>query len=199
VPRFVSAVFLLLGFLLAACEPTYPQVQTLPQPPTADAAVLGPGDRLEVRVLEDAAISGEYTVEDDGTVLFPYLGSVRAGGASARVLADELTRGLREGGIFVEPRITVQVREVRSRLVTVLGAVHKPGSYTFVEGMVVADAIAAAGGLLDTSNPNRTTVTRRVGGAETSEVVPLSRIISGRERDRPLQAGDMVFVPESPI
>ena len=144
-------------------------------------------------------MTGEYRVDADGMIGFPYLGAVPAEGRTARELATEVETRLADSRVLVDPVVTLVVVEANSRVIYVLGHVKTPGSFTYQDGMGLVDAISAAGGLLETGLANKTTLTRVVDGGETSSVVAVGKIVAGREPDRRLRVGDIVFVPESPI
>lgn len=192
-----TAVLLLV--LLCACA------TTRATPPLPDAmetgreGALGPGDVVEIRVVQEEDMTGEYRVDADGMIGFPYLGAVPAEGRTARELATEIETRLADGRVLVEPVVTLVVVEANSRVVYVLGHVKTPGSFTYQDGMGVIDAISAAGGVLATGMSNKTTLTRVVNGTEASSVVAVGKIVAGRAPDKALRVGDIVFVPESPI
>jgi protein involved in polysaccharide export with SLBB domain len=190
----------LLALLLSACVTTGPLPPPVPATvESGTAGALGAGDVVEIRVAQEEEMSGEYRVDPDGMVGFPYLGAVRADGRTPRELADVVGAQLVDRRVLVEPVVTVRVVEANSRVIYVLGHVKMPGDYPYYDGMGVIDAISAAGGIVETGLPNRTTLTRVVDGAEVSSLVKVGRIVEGRAPDTRLSVGDIVFVPESPI
>ena len=83
-----------------------------------------------------------------------------------------------------------------ARTVSVVGAVQKPGSITWMAGMSIVQAISTAGGLTPLAAANDTIVTRQQGEKPQRFKVHVGRIAEGRERDFLLMNGDIVFVPE---
>ncbi len=191
------AVFALL-VLLCACATVRPTPLPDPVEPLREGE-LGPGDVVEIRVVREEELTGEYRIDADGMIGFPYLGAVPAEGRTARELAADLETRLAAAQVLVEPVVTLVLVEANSRVVYVLGQVKTPGSFTYQDGMGLVDAISAAGGVLETGLSNKTTVTRVVDGAELSQVVQVGKIVAGRAPDKPLRVGDIVYVPESPI
>jgi polysaccharide export outer membrane protein len=63
--------------------------------------------------------------------------------------------------------------------------------------MSIIQAVLLAGGFTKLSSKNGTSVTRLVNGQETRVRVPVADIEQGREKNFPLQPGDIIFVPES--
>jgi polysaccharide biosynthesis/export protein len=108
---------------------------------------IGPGDVLEISVpaieeLKDRVVR----VSGEGTISLPFIGVVRTRGLSEAGLREEI-RGRLEAYMH-RPRITLFVREYRSRQVAVLGAVAKPGLYNLASGAdTILDMIGLAGGM----------------------------------------------------
>ena len=97
----------------------------VPQATTAAAtsASLGPGDLIEVRVFEEADLSGPYRVAPGGTIDFPLCGKVPVQGLNSSATADTLTRCLGEK-YLKHPQVTVLLREYNSKKIFVLSLIH---------------------------------------------------------------------------
>ena len=164
--------------------------------PAATSTTLGPGDLIEVRVFEEADLSGPYRVAPGGTIDFPLCGKVQVGGSEhLRHLrhADPLPRGeVPQASPGHGPSARVQQQEI-----FVFGEVQKPGTFPYEEDMSIIQAITMAGGFTKVASKNDIAVTRQVEGKETKIRVPVADIGTGRERNFRLQPGDIVFVPES--
>ena len=161
-----------------------------------EGAVLGAGDLFEVRVFREPDLTGVFQVAPDGTIDFPLVGAVKAGGLTSSEVAASLRQRQSEG-LLRDPFVTVTVKEVQSRRIYVLGQVERPGTFRYEEGMSVVQAITLAGGFTKTARPNATVVTRLQEGRETRMEVPVDDISRGTARNFSLQPGDIVFVPES--
>ena len=159
---------------------------------------LGPRDVIGVRVFDEPELSGEYRIDADGTLTFPFLGAVVVAGLTPNETTELLTDGLAEG-YLVEPVVSVFVKEVNSRRIFVLGQVEKPGAFPFSDGMTIVEAIALAGGEDDGGALKRTKVARRVNGQEVKFTVNVSSITNGDAPDVELMPSDIVFVPSSPL
>ncbi len=105
--------------------------------------VLGIGDRVKLTVYGEADLSGEYEVGSTGIIALPLIGSVDAAGRPLRQF-EEAVRSKLAQGYLRDPRVSAQV--VNYRPFFILGEVAKPGSYPYVNGMTVINAIAMAGG-----------------------------------------------------
>ncbi|MCO4769964.1 MAG: polysaccharide export protein [Deltaproteobacteria bacterium] len=195
---YLRVILLALAVCVTGCVTTGSTGRLPPAAASAEGA-LGPSDVVEIRLLQEAELSGSYQIDASGNLGFPYVGTVRVAGMTPEGVAEELQKRLRDGGFFLDPDVTVLVQEFNSRLVYVLGSVRNPGSYRYTDGMGVIDAISAAGGVIETGQPGKTTVTRKVDGTDYSVQVAVPAIVSGRRPDQLLAVGDIVFVPESPI
>jgi len=104
---------------------------------------LGSGDKIKVTVFGQANMSGEFAVAGDGSVSLPFIGTIRAGGLTARQLEQEIVNRL-QPDYLKNPRVSVEVLNFRP--FDIIGEVQKPGSYPYRDGMTVINAIAMAGG-----------------------------------------------------
>jgi protein involved in polysaccharide export with SLBB domain len=193
----------LVAFLCAACvQPRGGGVPTaqssdLPAPAApVSASTLGAGDLLEVRVFEEADLSGPYRVSPGGTIDFPLCGKLKVEGLNGSSAADLITRCLGEK-YLKRPQVSVLVREYNSKKIFVFGEVQKPGTFPYDEEMSVIQAITVAGGFSKLASKNDVAVTRLIDGKETRIRVRVADIGTGREKNLKLLPGDIVFVPES--
>jgi protein involved in polysaccharide export with SLBB domain len=160
------------------------------------ASTLGPGDLVEVRVHQEADLSGVFRISPEGTIDFPLCGKVRMSGTTSSEAADALTSCL--GSKYLRsPQVTVLVREYTSKKIFVFGEVQKPGTFPYEDQMSIIQAITIAGGFTKLAAKNSISVTRLVDGAEKKMRIAVEDIGTGRERNFFLQPGDIVFVPES--
>lgn len=86
-------------------------------------------------------------------------------------------------------------------IVYVVGGVNRPGGFVMKnnERMTVLKAIALAEGLKGTSAKGRTRIIRadQSSGRRVEIPINLGRILSGKAADAPLEASDILFVPDS--
>lgn len=191
----VLRTVLLMGLVvLASCTPTGRQDR--PQQVGADDTTLGTGDVFDVRVFGEEDLSATYRVARDGTIDFPLVGRIRVSGLEPTAVADLLEARLREADYLREPQVSVFVQEYVSKRISVLGAVNHPGNFPMQTGLTVVQAIGLAGGFSSLANRDGTTVARRVGDQVRRFPVHVDRITSGQESDFPVQAQDIIYVPE---
>jgi polysaccharide export outer membrane protein len=106
--------------------------------------IVGPNDVLAVTVYNQPQLSGKFAVEADGSLGFPLLGRVAAGGLSVRAVEDKLKQGL-SAGFLADPQVSVTVDQYRSQQIFVMGEVRQPGSLQFTGSMTLIEALARAG------------------------------------------------------
>jgi protein involved in polysaccharide export with SLBB domain len=166
-------------------------------PPPSLSTIVGPGDVFEVYVLGEKEIPKEFRVQPDGTVDFPYLDRVTVAGLEPQQIEELFKKQLVERRILVDPQVTLIVKQYNSKKVSVVGAVQKPGSLPWSEGMKLVDAISLAGGLTALADGDHVRITRNVGNSKTvSATVSVDDITDGKLPDVPLQAGDTIKVDQ---
>jgi polysaccharide export outer membrane protein len=183
----------------------------LPQPMPAQASAasaandatrpIGAEDLLEITVFDAPELSRAARVASDGAISLPVLGSVKAAGLTPTELATDIEARLR-GKYMVDPHVAVDVTEARSRPIYVLGAVKKPGAYPLdgSEPVTALRALALGEGLQPTAAKGRAFVIRTLPDGQRVEIpVDVQEVVAGRAVDPPLQANDIVYVPDSPV
>jgi protein involved in polysaccharide export with SLBB domain len=103
---------------------------------------LGSGDRIKLTVYGEADLSGDFDVSGNGSVSLPLVGQVQAGGRTVPEFEQALTQQLKT--YFRRPRVSVQVLNYRPFYIQ--GEVKNAGEYSYINGLLVRDAIAKAGG-----------------------------------------------------
>jgi protein involved in polysaccharide export with SLBB domain len=196
---FARSLARLLTVLLftqaAACSRPHPGPPNLPLP--QQSTLIGPGDLFKVSVLGEKELPTEYRVQPDGTIDFPYLDRVMVAGLEPQNIVDLIKKGLVEKKILVDPQVTLVVTQYNSKKVAVVGAVIKPGSLPWTEGMKLVDAISLAGGLTSIADGDHVRITRLVGPSRTvTATVSVDDITDGKLGDVPLQAGDTIKVDQ---
>lgn len=195
-PQLLSfrSLCIALCVLLASC--TKQTGNRLPSAPPAEDTTLGAGDEFEVRVFGEKDLTGNHQVAPDGTIQFPFLGTVSVAGKETTEVAKAIADGLTAGGYLKGPQVSVFLLKSNSKRVSVLGAVAKPGTFPIVPGLTLVNAVSEAGGFTALASKDDTVVTRRVNGKLERYRVPVTKITRGDSSDFPLRAGDIVFVPE---
>jgi exopolysaccharide production protein ExoF len=90
-----------------------------------------------------AELSGEFTVQDDGTISFPLLGSFQVTDKNSQYLQSTLAETFEK---LTGRKGFVTILSIERPPVFVLGPVKSPGSFKYMAGMTVLHAVAMAGG-----------------------------------------------------
>lgn len=144
---------------------------------------LGTGDKIKVTVFGEEDASGEYEIDATGAISARLIGRLQVGGMTVAEVEQALIEQYRGRGFFKNPRISIEL--VNLRPFFILGEVEKRGSYPYVNGLTVAQAVAIAGGYTYRASRTRITI-QRVGAP---------REVPAAEND-PVFPGDIVRVPE---
>jgi len=157
------------------------------------------GDVININVLPAEEFSKEVTVQPDGNIELPLLGSMKAEGLKAEDLQKMLTA--RFSKYVSNPSITINVRKFSSNRVAIIGQIQMPGYFEYREGMRLLDLVAQAGGTQDYALRDRVRIFRRLkseDGKVTEQVIKadLEDVFSGKmDKNILLASGDIVYVP----
>ncbi len=160
------------------------------------------GDVISVNVFPAQEFSKEVTVQPDGTIEIPLLGSMRAQGIKPGELEKMLTAKFSK--YVSNPSITLNVRRFSFNRVALIGQVKSPGYYEYREGMRLLDLVALAGGTADYSRDSKVRIYRKIKGEgdKLTEVVikaNLEDVFDGKmESNTQLVTGDIVYIPRKP-
>ena len=149
---------------------------------------LGPGDAIRVTVFQQPDMTTEARVSDRGTISMPLIGEVKVAGSTSSEAGNVIADALKKGQFLKNPQVNVALTAVRSRQVSVLGMVARPGRYVLEDAKPgISDVIAAAGGIAAGGNDQVTVI--RDGKSQK---------VSSLAKDFELKAGDTVHVDRGP-
>jgi polysaccharide export outer membrane protein len=154
--RVIYAILVIL-IPLTGCHSPGSDLPMLSETPET-AYRLGPGDQVGLKVLGANELTGDYTIQDDGTIRILMIGTVSAAGATTDVLEHRIADKLKTGGFLKSPQVSVEV--VKYRPFYILGEVTRPGSYPYASGMRVLSAVADAQGYTYRANEQYVIITR---------------------------------------
>ena len=167
-------------------------------PGNSNAYTIGVGDNLSVNVWRNDDLSVTVPVRPDGKISVPLAGDIDVGGRTPEQVSGAITEKLAK--YIRDPFVTVIVTDMNStdfrNRVRVTGAVQKPVSIPFREGMTVLDVVLEAGGVNEFASLSRTTLFRSDGSRLP---VRLDHILrrGKMETNYPVFAGDTITVPQS--
>lgn len=181
---------------LSACSGSRPRYDYVQELRAMKTYSVGPGDVLEVRVWKNDQLSRRVTVRPDGFITLPLVGDVLCGGNTVEQIAGDITT--RGATYYTDPLVvSVEVAELHSYRVYVLGEVIRPGEFTPTGQVTVLQAIALAGGFTRFAAPDDIIVIRKDARGERRIPFSYSFVIhEGDLRENlPLLSNDTVVVP----
>jgi polysaccharide export outer membrane protein len=188
--RIVRVFLVLLVVIFSSCANAQEAKEPLDQKQASDQAaaqtneyVLGIGDKLKLGVFGEPDLTGEFEISSTGMMSVPLIGDIKAQGSTISALKSTITSKLSDG-YMKNPKVSLEVMNYRPFFI--LGEVMKPGSYNYVNGMTVINAVALAGGYTYRADKNDITL-KRGGQNGTPEKV---------KEDTQVNPGDVVSVPE---
>jgi polysaccharide export outer membrane protein len=162
----------------------------------AEGYRLGPRDLLEIRVFEVPELNVERRVDEAGSISLPLIGEVAVGGRTV-VEASAQLEELLESRYVQRASVEIQVREFRSRPITIIGAVRQPGPLQFPGRVSLLEAVAAAGGLTEGHGDVLYVLRRAENGLTDQLAVPVRDLLvrADPKANIPIFANDLINVP----
>lgn len=114
--------------------------------PSTDAFTLGPGDTIEIEILGDATSRSQLAVGPDGKVYFSLLPGLNVSGLTTTQAKALFEKELEK--FISSAQVSVTLRNVGSKQVWLLGRLAKPGIYALKGQVTLLEAMAQAGGTL---------------------------------------------------
>jgi protein involved in polysaccharide export with SLBB domain len=106
---------------------------------------LSAGDALTFDFLDDTELPVTAPIARSGEASFPIIGAVAVVGLTIPEALAKLKAEYRTREVLVDPKLSLEVATFRP--IFVLGEVRSPGSFAFVGGLTVEQAIGLAGGM----------------------------------------------------
>jgi polysaccharide export outer membrane protein len=150
---------------------------------------LGPGDTVHVTVFQQPDLTTDARINERGSIEMPLVGGIKVAGLSTTEAAKTISDALKDGQYLKQPQVAVALTTVRSRQVSMLGLIVRPGRYPLEEAHTkLPDLVAAAGGIA-------------AGGSEDITVIRdgKSEKVSALAKDFELKGGDTVYVDRAPV
>src|SRR6266852_2585388 len=130
---------------------------------------LGAGDSIRVTVFQNPYLTTETRISERGTIVFPLIGEVALAGQTPTEGGVRIAAQLKQGNYIRNPQVSLSVIQVRSRQISVLGQVGRPGRYALDDvNSKLTDILALAGGI---SPGGDDVVTVKIGRASCRERV----------------------------
>src|SRR5262245_18646285 len=155
-----------------------------------------PQDILQVSIFQVPDLNRTVQVDGNGFVSLPLVGGVPVRGKTILQAQNDITARYQKS-YLQSPQVTVSLVKSGQR-VTVSGAVKGPTVLTLDVPLSLSMAIAQAGGMGETGNPERIHIARTSSGeAVEDSVFNLTEIQAGKAANPMLRGGDIVVVEDS--
>lgn len=170
-------------------EDRFPALQNVPVPLDY---VVGPGDEIELRVW--GAIDGDLrmTVDRNGQIAIPRVGTVTVAGTSASQLNTVLRAAISR--VYNNFQLNANLGQLRSIQVFVVGHAKRPGAYTVSSLSTLVNALFESGGPTPTGSMRN--IQLRRGGRIVTTMDMYGFITEGdKSADAKLLPGDVIVIP----
>jgi polysaccharide export outer membrane protein len=163
--------------------------------------ILGEGDSVRITVFQNPDLTTETRISERGTITFPLVGEISLAGLTPVGAEARIAEHLIKGKFVLKPQVSLNVVRVRSRQVSVLGQVARPGRYPLDDtSSNLTDILALAGGVSPAGDDNVTVMVTRNGKTSKLEInVPTMYRTGDLSRNLALQNGDTIFVQRAPV
>ncbi len=111
------------------------------------AALIAPGDMLEVSETHSPDMRASVRVSEAGTVTLTLAGNVQVSGMGEADAAHAIETALIDRGMLLHPQVNVLVTVYAGQDVSILGEVARPGVYMYTVHHCLLDLISTASGL----------------------------------------------------
>lgn len=157
---------------------------------------LGPKDLIEIRIFEEPTLNGSHRVADDGSIQVPLIGRLDVAGLTIGDLTRDVASRLEEN-YLQHATVTVEILELRSKPISVIGAVEKPGNLEIRGRLTLLEALTAAGGLLPEHGDFLQVVRTADNGLTAQLDIDVDGLLSGRSSSAniPIFPNDLIRVP----
>ncbi len=160
--------------------------------PVTSDYVVGTGDQLLIRVWGQVNFNVHATVDRAGDVYIPQVGNIEVAGLHFQQLNDYLKNQL--GRVFRNFDVSVNMGQLRSIQIYVVGNARQPGSYTLSSLSTLVNALFASGGPSEQGSMRRIELRRDGKVVTTFDLYDL--LIDGdKSHDAALLPGDVIYIP----
>jgi len=160
-------------------------------PVTPDYA-LGPGDQLMIRAWGQIDLSVSPVVDRSGDIYVPQVGALNVAGLKFGQVHDYLKTAI--GRVFHNFDLSVNMGQLRSIQVLVVGHARRPGAYTISALSTLVNAVFASGGPDSRGSMRSIRLTRLDKVVAEFDLYDL--LLSGdKSKDLHLLSGDVIYIP----
>jgi polysaccharide export outer membrane protein len=163
--------------------------------------IIGASDSIRITVFQNPDLTTDTRVSQSGSIVFPLIGEVGVAGLTTTEAGIRIADQLKRGNYIINPQVSVAIVQVRSRQVTVLGQIARPGNYVLEDNRSrLTDILTQAGGISSTGAETVRVLTNRGGKYEKHEI-NFPALFRGGDPSTNIQLenGDTIFVERAPV
>jgi protein involved in polysaccharide export with SLBB domain len=158
---------------------------------------LGPEDVISVSVFNQERYSrANITIPPNGRISLALIpGGILVNGKTVEEVAEVIRQRYDE--YIIDPKVDVSLDKAVSYRYSIIGDVAQPGIKLLSRRLTVREALAEAGGVLNTGDSSKVAILRRMGDGKLITIpVNVKKILQGKiADDKYLAPGDQVVVP----
>lgn len=158
---------------------------------------LQPEDVISIRVFGEPEMGIDAPISLDGNVSLPFLGLIKFAGRTVEEMQNYITTELKTRGYYTDPKVTVNVVQIRPVRASAVGFFADSGQYAFRPGERILSLISSAGGPIpDRANLRRAILIRK--GTVEQIPIDLEAMLERGDltQNYELMDGDILNVPE---
>jgi protein involved in polysaccharide export with SLBB domain len=160
--------------------------------PVTPDYVIGPGDELLIQIWGQVTLDSHYTVDRTGAIHIPQVGTIHVAGLPFTQLQDYLKAQV--GRVFRNFDLNVNLGQLRSIQVFVVGQARRPGAYTISSLSTLTNALFATGG--PTPQGSMRHIQLKRSGKVIADFDLYALLEHGdKSNDMQLLPGDVIYVP----
>jgi protein involved in polysaccharide export with SLBB domain len=160
--------------------------------PVTPDYVIGPGDELLIQVWGQVTLNSRYIVDRSGSIYIPQVGTVHVAGLSFAQLHDFLRAQMAR--VFRNFDLNVNMGQLRSIQVFVVGQARRPGSYTISSLSTLTNALFATGGPAPQGSLRHIQL-KRAGNVVVDFDLYDLLLRGDKSKDEQLLPGDVIYIP----
>ena len=162
---------------------------------------LGAGDTIRITVFQNADLTVETRVTENGTITFPLIGVIKIGGMTIGSAEQTIAKALQAGGFIKQAQVNILLLQNRGNQVSVLGQVNRAGRFpleTF--NTRISEMVAIAGGINAMGADVAILTGTRDGKPFRKEIDIVGMFLNNKlENDIVVAGGDVIYVHRQPM
>jgi polysaccharide export outer membrane protein len=155
---------------------------------------VGPNDVIQIKVIGHEHLDTTVTVAADGSITFPYIGTVYIKGMTLSQVTEEITKRLKEGYIRYPVVTAFLVRSLSTKIFT-YGELRVRGELPYEDDMTLLRALSTAGGITEDGIYGAIKLKRKEKGKYVESYIGTKQEIENTEKGNlPMQVDDILIV-----